>query len=42
MVPPTRRTERACVTTSWKEVEGSRRRNLRVMRLGVVASVDLV
>lgn len=35
-------TARACETISWKEVEGSRSRNFRVMRSGVVASDDFV
>ena len=42
MVPPTRITARVWETISWKWVEGSRRRNLRVIVSGVVGEVDLV
>lgn len=36
MVPPARMTARAWETISWKWVEGSRSRNLRVMPSGVL------
>lgn len=39
MVPPARSTAWAWETISWKEVEGSRRRNLRVRLSGAVASL---
>jgi hypothetical protein len=41
MVPPARMTARAFVTISWKCVEGSRRRNLRVMKSGSEEVEDL-
>lgn len=38
MVPPARMTARASATIDWKDVEGSRRRNLSVMFSGVEVS----